>query len=128
MAHKPNFTAQLSRKANLYGLALRMGFTQSRGKGAGHGSIREMLEQISIGNAVVVHVADDLEYNTARLREIADREEREGSRMTADLLRRLALALESAEQLNLQADIDLSGDGATYADESISADSPAPEA
>ena len=104
--HKPNFTAQLTRKATLYEVALQLGFIQTRGVVKNKGSIRDMLEHISVGNAVVLNVADDLEYNTTGLRAIADREDAEGSRMTADLLRRLALALERAGQLNLQADIE----------------------
>lgn len=58
------------------------------------GSVRGLLEHIASGDALFVLLADDLEYDLApRLREIA----RSEAGMTADLLNRIAAALDDAK-------------------------------
>lgn len=60
------------------------------------GSVRGLLEHIASGDALFVLLADDLEYDLApHLREIAKSE----TGMTADLLRRIAAALDDAKHL-----------------------------
>jgi len=100
MPHTPNFTAQLSNKAAVYEVAKRLGFTQSRGKDVGEGSPREMLEAIGVGNAVVIHLADDMEYDmTNELRALADEVAEKRGDMFADMLRRFAASIDLAHRM-----------------------------
>lgn len=97
MAHKPNFTAELTNKAAVYEISKSLGFVQTRGANVGSGSPREMLEAIGAGNALVVHLADDTEYAMVKdLKRIA-KDERSA---LADLLNRIAAALELAEKMS----------------------------
>lgn len=54
MALKPNFSAQLSNIEALKRIAARLGYTQTRGREKGQGSIRQLLEAIAAGEATVV--------------------------------------------------------------------------
>lgn len=69
MAHKPNFTAQLSDKAALIEVAARNGYVQRRGPDFGKGSVRAMLEAISDGRLIVVK---NRALGEAELRQVAN--------------------------------------------------------
>jgi len=75
MAHKPNFTAQLTNKEAVIKVAASIGCIQSRGSTKGQGSIREMLEEIGGGDILVLHhVYDDgdkMRAEAKRIRKIA---------------------------------------------------------
>ena len=96
MAHKPNFTAQLTNKEAVRKVAASIGCVQHRGKDAGQGSIREMLEEIGGGDILVMHhVYDDggqMRKEAKRIRKIA--KEYLGEYL-GDTLNGLASALES---------------------------------
>lgn len=109
MAHKPNFSAQLTNKESIYDVAKRLGFTQTRGAGKGQGSPREMLEAIGAGQALVINLADDMEYDLApELRRLAQASQltipdgawRERTLALADLLTRIADGIDLAGELN----------------------------
>lgn len=102
MAHKPNFSAQLTNKAAVYETAAQLGFTQTRGSGKGKGSPREMLEAIGGGLAIVVHIADDEEYHIAKALEANARAIAKlcGEAFAEYFIKRVALALKSAQKRN----------------------------
>lgn len=54
MALRQNFGAQLSDPERLKRIAARLGFVQTRGRERGQGSIRQLLEAITAGEATVV--------------------------------------------------------------------------
>ncbi len=54
MALRQNFGAQLSDPERLKRIAARLGFVQTRGHEKGQGSIRQLLEAITAGEAVVM--------------------------------------------------------------------------
>ena len=101
MAHKPNFSAQLGNKSAVYQTALEIGYTQTRGSGKGKGSPREMLEAIGGGLAIVVNIASDEEYHFAdSLTKHADAIAEASGIPCEDFIRRIALALKSAQKRN----------------------------
>src|SRR5687767_6825811 len=60
MAHKPNFTAQLTNKEAVRNVAASIGCIHTRGREKDTGSIREMLEEIGGGEILVMHhIYDD---------------------------------------------------------------------
>jgi len=54
MALKSNFSTQLSKPERLKRIAASLGYRQTRGPDAGEGSIRQLLEAITAGEAVVI--------------------------------------------------------------------------
>ena len=75
MAHRPNFTAQLSDKEALNEIAQNLGCIQTRGPFVGEGSVRRMLEEITFGDVLCIqNVFDEKEemLNAAEIvRELA---------------------------------------------------------
>jgi len=62
MTTKSNFTANLYDLPYLRQVAAEMGLLQTRGPGAGQGSIQQLLNHVQAGE-VVVFLAADMEYN-----------------------------------------------------------------
>ena len=54
MALKQNFGAQLSDPEHLKRIAARLGYKQTRGSERGKGSIRQLLEAVITGEAIVI--------------------------------------------------------------------------
>ncbi len=54
MALKTNFSTQLSEPEQLKRIAASLGYKQTRGPDAGEGSIRQLLEAITAGEAMVI--------------------------------------------------------------------------
>lgn len=96
MTHKPNFTAQLTNIQALRDVAQELGCTHTRGREKGTGSIREMLENISQGDILVMFHEYDHDYQmteaAAKIRALAEPLDQ----YTGDTLRALASALEDA--------------------------------
>lgn len=79
-----------------------LGFVPERGSSVPT-SPRQMLEAIGCGDAIVMNLADDLEYDQAeKLRALAQAQHG----MLADLLLRMAKSLELAKKLSLETDIE----------------------
>jgi hypothetical protein len=94
--HKPNFTAQLTNKEAALEAASEIGCVQTRGPQKGAGSIREMLENISQGDVLVMFHDYDEPHRmieaAAKIRALAEPLDQ----YTGDTLRALAAALENA--------------------------------
>lgn len=102
MAHRPNFTAQLTNKEAVRSAAASIGCIQHRGKDKGQGSIREMLEEIGGGEILVMHhIYDDgeaIRKDVKKLRKLAKSEKYFHTNMENTLLA-LASALESIQDI-----------------------------
>jgi hypothetical protein len=100
MAHKPNFTAQLTNKEAVRQVAASVGCIHTRGAEKGKGSIREMLEEIGGGDAIVMfhlyEYADDIKKDVRELRKLA--KQYVGEKMENTLLA-LANALEKVQDV-----------------------------
>lgn len=96
MPHKPNFTCQITNIQALREIAQELGCIQTRGSQRGTGSIREMLENISQGDILVMFHEYDHDYEmknaAAKIRALAEPLDQ----YTGDTLRALAAALEDA--------------------------------
>ena len=59
MALKHNFSTQISDIEKLKEIAARAGFIQTRGLQKGQGSIRQLLEALIDGRAIITRVSDE---------------------------------------------------------------------
>ena len=66
MALKHNFSTQVSDVEKLKEIAVRAGFVQTRGPQKGKGSIRQMLEALIDGKAIIVRIPSEQTGNTTR--------------------------------------------------------------
>jgi hypothetical protein len=101
MAHKPNFTAQLSSKKLARLAAEQIGCFQATGPQAGKGSIRQMLNEISCGESLVMMIvcdsANEMRECATRIRALAVSVEQDTyPDNDGALLHGLAAALENA--------------------------------
>lgn len=103
MAHRPNFTAQLTNKEAVRDVAASIGCIHTRGARGlekGTGSIREMLEEIGGGEILVVHhIYDDGEAIKADIKELRKLAKKYFHTNMENTLLALASALESIQDI-----------------------------
>lgn len=100
MAHRPNFTAQLTNKEAVRQVAASIGCIHTRGSEKGKGSIREMLEEIGGGEILVMHhIYDDGEAIRKDIKELRKLAKQYFHTNLENTLRALADALESIQDI-----------------------------
>jgi hypothetical protein len=100
MAHKPNFTAQLTNKEAVRNVAASIGCIHTRGREKGQGSIREMLEEIGGGEVLVMHhVYDDGKAIRKDVKELRKLAKQYSNANLENTLLALANALESIQDI-----------------------------